>query len=239
MKSKSGTVFMLAIAVVTAVFAFYRFGRLVSTKWHIYTKIHSAKWRDQNASIVAQNKHAKVIFIGNSLTRRFDLKKWFNDSTLLNAGIGGDFTEGVLLRLDGILDSKPRKIFLEIGINDVLRYVPQNKILDNIDRIITRISTRDATVQIYLQSLLPVCFQRQIIFEYNSSINKKIRYLNSNLERIAETRHAVFVDLFAAFTRNGRVEDLIDTDGVHLKPKGYAVWKMAIEPYVYAPDSAR
>ena len=39
--------------------------------------------------------------------------------TLVNRGISGDFTNGVLARLEEITHYKPKAIFLLIGVNDL------------------------------------------------------------------------------------------------------------------------
>src|SRR3954470_24562286 len=45
----------------------------------------------------------KIIFLGNSITQGGDWKKLLNDSTIINRGIGGDITFGVLKRLDDVI----------------------------------------------------------------------------------------------------------------------------------------
>src|SRR6202020_1961602 len=61
----------------------------------------------------------RIIFLGNSITEMGDWKKVLNDSTVLNRGIGGDITYGVLKRLKDITDRNPSKVFILLGINDI------------------------------------------------------------------------------------------------------------------------
>src|SRR5215469_2048183 len=58
----------------------------------------------------------RIIFLGNSITQFGDWKKLLNDSTVINRGIGGDITFGVLKRLDDVIKRQPSKLFLLIGI---------------------------------------------------------------------------------------------------------------------------
>jgi len=63
------------------------------------------------------NKKHTALFIGDSLTEWFGLEKYFPDVKIINEGIAGDTTYGVLERLEGIIDQPVDKIFLMIGID--------------------------------------------------------------------------------------------------------------------------
>src|SRR5579864_1090184 len=52
----------------------------------------------------------RVIFLGNSITEMGNWKKVLNDTTVINRGIGGDITYGVLKRLKDITDRQPSKL---------------------------------------------------------------------------------------------------------------------------------
>ena len=63
----------------------------------------------------------EIIFLGNSIT---DIGEWaeiWNNIHVKNRGISSDNTFGVLARLDEVLSSRPAKIFIMIGINDISR----------------------------------------------------------------------------------------------------------------------
>ena len=46
----------------------------------------------------------RIIFLGNSITEMGNWKKVLNDTTVINRGIGGDITYGILRRLKDITD---------------------------------------------------------------------------------------------------------------------------------------
>ena len=46
----------------------------------------------------------KIIFLGNSITEFGDWQKLLNDTTVVNRGIAGDNTFGVLARLDDVIN---------------------------------------------------------------------------------------------------------------------------------------
>ena len=61
----------------------------------------------------------EIIMLGNSITDGCEWSELFQNSNIKNRGISGDITEGVLYRLDEVTRSKPAKVFLLIGINDL------------------------------------------------------------------------------------------------------------------------
>src|SRR5690348_15002827 len=58
-----------------------------------------------------------IAMVGNSITEGGNWKLLLKDTTVINRGISGDVTFGVLNRLKEITDHQPGKLFLLIGIN--------------------------------------------------------------------------------------------------------------------------
>src|SRR5690349_16498569 len=63
----------------------------------------------------------KIIFLGNSITEGGQWTKLTGDASVINRGISGDITYGVLKRLPDIIKRKPSKLFILIGINDIAK----------------------------------------------------------------------------------------------------------------------
>ena len=60
----------------------------------------------------------KIVFLGNSITAGGgDWNKKLNANNIVNRGISGDYTEGILTRLKEIIFYKPVAVFLMIGVN--------------------------------------------------------------------------------------------------------------------------
>ena len=80
-----------------------------------------------------------IIFLGNSITEMGNWKKVLNDTTVINRGIGGDITYGILRRLKDITDRQPSKLFILCGINDIGKDIPDAVIADNMMKIVGRV----------------------------------------------------------------------------------------------------
>src|SRR5208283_263374 len=82
---------------------------------NVWAERHAAWQRDTN------NENGSVVFLGDSITQGWTaLAKVFPDFKVVNRGIGGDTTRGILYRLNAdVLALKPAAVVLLIGINDI------------------------------------------------------------------------------------------------------------------------
>jgi lysophospholipase L1-like esterase len=168
----------------------------------------------------------RIIFLGNSITEMGDWKKLSGDSTVLNRGIGGDITFGVLKRLEEVLNRKPSKIFLLIGINDIGKDIPPAVIAGNIKKIIRRIHLESPTTKIILQNLLPVNPGINA-FPQHYDKQQKIVETNKLLIAVANETNVPLVDLNRLFRdKAGNLLEKYTNDGLHLNPEGegYKIW---------------
>src|ERR1700744_3391240 len=79
-----------------------------------------------------QLKEGSIIFLGNSITEFGDWKQLNNNPVIVNRGIAGDITFGIMKRLDEVIALNPSKLFIEAGINDIQKNIPEAIIAKNI-----------------------------------------------------------------------------------------------------------
>jgi len=65
---------------------------------------------------------------------------------VINAGLSGETSTGLLNRLDWVLKQKPNLTILNIGANDAMRALPIDLTRKNIDQIITKIKQSNSAV---------------------------------------------------------------------------------------------
>jgi lysophospholipase L1-like esterase len=172
---------------------------------------------------------SEIIFLGDSLTDLCEWAELFRDDRIKNRGICGDTTDGVLNRITETVKSKPEKLFIMIGINDLNQGRGVEYILDNYKNILEIFKADIPGTKVFIQSLLPVNNQ---IFK-NNAVNEKIRLLNANLKELAEELSFQYIDLFSSFLdSNNQLDAQYTSDGVHLNGEGYLIWKKTIEKYV-------
>lgn len=165
-----------------------------------------------------------VVFLGNSITERGAWSELLPGTKVMNRGIGGDNTFGVLARLEGVTQASPPKLFLLIGINDLSRELPKEVILRNYERIIQYISTRSPRTKIYIQSVLPLN-EGLTRAAYLKNKKDSILQLNAGIRQIAEMYHLPYINLHELFAdANGDLKQELTADGIHLKPLAYVMW---------------
>jgi lysophospholipase L1-like esterase len=167
-----------------------------------------------------------TIILGNSIVEFGDWQKLLNDSSIVNRGIAGDNTFGVLDRLEDIITRRPDKLFIEIGINDISQNIPVAIIVKNIFTIIERIKAKLPGTKIYVHSILPT--NDNVKNEYPAAFNKNGQSIlvNRQLERNARERMFTYIDLNKVLSdKNGKLDvKYAEPDGLHLNQTGYEVW---------------
>jgi lysophospholipase L1-like esterase len=168
--------------------------------------------------------------MGNSLTELFDLRI-LGDSTILNRGITGDFSEGLLKRLDEVISLKPSKLFIEIGINDLVEHVPNKEICRNYRALIERVRRESPETRIYMQSLLPVRMKSSI-FTSSEDVNETIKEQNESYKKLATEMNVTYINLYDNFVMNNEINPRLTWDGIHLVDEGYEIWKGLLSPFL-------
>src|ERR1700744_3695447 len=165
----------------------------------------------------------KIMFLGNSITEMGNWKKVLNDTTVINRGIGGDITYGVLKRLKDITDRQPSKLFILLGINDIGKDIPDAVIADNYLKIVNEVHSKCPETKIYVQSILPV---NSTLPHFPQHYDKEEHVLavNKLLQANAQKGNYTFVDIFHLFLdANQRLDSRYTYEGLHLKPPAYII----------------
>ena len=170
----------------------------------------------------------EIIFLGNSIT---DIGEWaeiWQNLKVKNRGISGDNTFGVLARLDEVLSSKPAKIFLMIGINDIAKGTPDSIIISNYKKIWDRIKAASPKTKLIVQSLLPTNADFTE-FKRHQGKDDHIRKVNAALRQWCENMGVAYVDLYSKFLdSDGKLDKRYTNDGLHINGYGYLLWKQIL-----------
>jgi lysophospholipase L1-like esterase len=167
---------------------------------------------------------ADILFLGNSITERGEWHELLPGKKVANRGIGGDNTFGVLARLDGVVQQKPKKLFLLIGINDIGRGLPVEVILHNYRRILTRLTQDLPETKIIVQSVLPMN-EGKLPYAYLKNKADKIKAVNEGIVPLATEFNLTYLNLHELFAdEKGELKAAYTKDGIHLEPAAYVDW---------------
>lgn len=167
--------------------------------------------------------NSDIIFLGDSLT---DEGEWSEllEIPIKNRGISGDTTDRILNRLAQIIESKPHKIFLTIGINDLLNGSLEAQLLLKYQSILAELQKTPNT-KVFIISILPV---NNTLTRYLQN-NHKIAKINLQLKKITTDFNYEFIDVFThLIDKNNQLDTQYTSDGLHLNGQGYLVWKEVI-----------
>lgn len=174
-------------------------------------------------------KQGKIVFLGDSITDGSEWNELFNQPDLINRGISGDTTEGVLHRIDHICALKPSKIFILIGTNDLGKGNSIRKIINNYDQIIRTIKQYSPQTKLFVQSVFPV--NEKIL--HSKRTNQDIILLNKKLEKLANVNQVNYIDVHSALlSKQHQLHPHFSYDGLHLNGLGYLQWKKVLERYI-------
>lgn len=183
------------------------------------------------------NSQHNIIFLGDSISDGAEWSELFGDPRILNRGISGDFSIGILNRLEEVYSRKPDKVFLLIGINDLTRNLTTDSIVKNIVWIVNLIKSKSPNTQVFVQSVFPVN-ERFGKFGGHTSKKTQILELNEQLSSINNQDQFDYIDVFSYLVDStGRLNSQFTNDGLHLNSLGYLKWKDVISNKVFdIPD---
>ena len=200
---------------------------------------HYATFDHNKVKIVTKTKEVvkgvleeNVVFLGDSITDFYDLKKYYPDHFVVNSGISGNITDDILDDMEKrVYQYNPSKVFLLIGTNDLHKERKVEEVVENIQKIITEIKENRPKVEIYLESIYPV--NKDIGDGAQNRHNEDIRSINDKLEEYCHDEKITYIDLYDDLANDEEsLKEEYTKDGLHLNDEGYDKVTEKIEKYL-------
>ncbi|MCB2220101.1 MAG: sialate O-acetylesterase [Bacteroidetes bacterium] len=202
-----------------------------NTKTVLSTKTMAGLFTDIYA--YCPNDTNEIVFLGNSITSGFMVEEFFPDQRVKNRGVWGDQTIDMLNRLDEVIESKPVKVFILAGINDIVREIPLDETIQNMEKMILRIQSDSPETKIYIQSILPLTrHASQYYFKDSEAAYHKIKIANKRLQQLCAVRNVKYINLSEAFMKDNELNAIYSWDGIHINGRGFLVWYKQITDFV-------
>jgi len=185
---------------------------------NVWAQRHAEWRRDTN------NENGAVVFLGDSITQGWrTVAKDFPDLRVVNRGIGGDTTRGVLYRLNAdVLSLKPAAVVLLIGINDLGNGGKPEDAADNVKAILRALKKSNPRMPIIVCKVMPSKHQ----------LADKIEQLNALVDEIVKSDpQCVRCDTWSIYAdENGDCKKEEFPDMLHPNAGGYVKWTNALKP---------
>lgn len=198
-------------------------------------------YREKNKEAV----YGQVVFAGSSLMEMFPINKLLeehgDDTIIYNRGIGGYVTNELLQVTDVcITDLKPKKVFLNIGTNDLSNpQIPISQMIENYDRILCKIEEALPQAVIYLMAYYPVNYEaaaEEMKECLKIRTNEKIERANEEVKKLAQKQGQHYIDVNKNLKdEQGRLKAEYTIEGMHIKEEGYAAIYDDVMRYVKEP----
>ena len=187
-------------------------------------KIINMNYKIEKIERYTYNKES-IVFLGDSITSRCDLNKYFPNYNVYNSGIAGNMTKDILDNMENrVFVYNPTKVFILIGTNDlVYSGLDNDGIKNNIEEIINKIYEKNSNTKIYLESIYPVnnSLNKEIV---ETRTNDNIKDLNNKIEKICNNNKCTYINMYDNLTdKNDNMKRIYTVDGLHLNKIGYKV----------------
>ncbi|WP_079726176.1 SGNH/GDSL hydrolase family protein [Pseudoxanthomonas indica] len=170
-----------------------------------------------------------VLFVGSSSIRLWDsLAQDFPDAVVINRGFGGSEVRDSTWYADRIVyPYHPSTVVLYAGDNDLANGRTAEQVGQDTATFIDRVHKRLPSARIVIISTKPSPSRAHLL--------EAQRQANALVQRAAQQRGAVFVDVFTPMldAQGQPRESLFIQDRLHMNASGYALWKQLLAPYVH------
>jgi len=196
------------------------------------------RYREANKTAL----RGQIVFAGSSLMEMFPVEKLLRERgvevTVYNRGIGGYVTREMLDNLDVcVTDLQPRRVFINIGTNDLSDPgISMEELMGRYDEIITTIEQKVPGVQIVMMAYYPINYDAAADFMKPCLLvrtNEKINSANELVEKLAMKHGQKYIDVNRALKdEQGRLKAEYTIEGMHIKEEGYRAIMDDLIPYV-------
>ena len=162
--------------------------------------------------------------LGDSITDAAEWHELIPGISIVNRGIGGDTTYGLLDRMETVFSLKPKKLFIMIGINDLKWGLDSKTSFENYKKILTIIEKKAIPVTVFSVIYPGRAHQAKYLRRFKGDLVERVKKFNQDLSAYCEQIGVEYRDLNSKLTKNGLLKEEFTFDGLHLNGKAYAIW---------------
>lgn len=181
-----------------------------------------------------------VVMLGDSITDFYDLDKYYgSDKLIVNSGINGNKTDDIINNIrKRVYAYNPSKLFLLIGVNDILYDdASPEKVIDQIDIIVNEVNQKLPNTKIYIESIYPVNNEwkdnHDNRVKESSEVNETIVETNKLIEQYCIDNDYKYIDVYSSLTDvNNKLDGNYSNDGLHPNDNGYEIITKILKKYM-------
>ncbi len=199
-------------------------------------KAPKLSYAEENASLMEDMRRGeldslRVVFLGASITRRWDLEKYFPEIHPINRSIGGQLVFDMLPRFKrDVLDLKPRAVVIKFCSINIRPRMPLSVLKDGMAMMV-QLSLANDVIPI-VSTIIPAGKPEAHIGDF--SVVDTLAEFNFWVRDYARENGIALIDYAAAIQdEHGFLPRECSVDPVHLNEKGYDIIAGAARPVIY------
>jgi lysophospholipase L1-like esterase len=190
------------------------------------TSITRYEIRSALFSVYDKTYKYKIVMLGDSITEGAEWNELLGIDGVANRGVYGDITQGIINRLENVIELEPEVCFIMAGINDLSIGIGVEETLKNYNKIADELSRNN--IDVVIQSTLYVANGRFNWKRLNESVDK----LNNGLKEMCDKNNLPYVDVNGKLSDDGALNEEYTYDGIHLSGGGYKKWAELLSPII-------
>lgn len=163
-----------------------------------------------------------IYMVGDDYIDRGVWSEFYGDNNILNRGITYDATEHVLYRIGQIADTKPAKIFVSVGYNDVLHGTPAETIIENVKAIFAKAAQFSPETGLYYMNIGSFATLDETQAAVAAAVNEGLKSVEG----------FTCIDINAAISEGVANGTYSWDGGKYLNGAGYEALAKCLEPYI-------
>ena len=204
-----------------------------STPPNTLTTHNSSRWEKEIAAFETHDRtnpppKGCIVFVGSSSIRLWTtLAADFPDSPVINRGFGGSQLADSVNYADRILwPYHPRQVVIYAGGNDINAKKDPDLVYGDFVALVKKIRAGAPNASIAYISSAPNPRRWEEV--------EKVKRLNSRVQAYCDRHGLAFINVFPLMLGPDGLPkpDIFVADRLHMNPKGYAIWKEAVGPYL-------
>lgn len=180
-----------------------------------------------------------TLMLGDSITEMYDLNEFYGeDKLIVNSGISGNRADEILQNLKSRAYAyNPSKVFLLIGINDILwDEASEDYVYDKTIEIVEHVKEKLPNTKIYIESIYPVNSDMNNHYgpvDMDKAKNTIVSVNNKLKDYSKDNKDINYINLYDELTGDdGELDMTYSDDGLHPNEEGYKVITDILKKYM-------
>ncbi|MBD3235034.1 MAG: hypothetical protein GF315_15030 [candidate division Zixibacteria bacterium] len=177
-------------------------------------------YNNANEEISGGKSNSRVVFLGASVTKRWDLQKYFNDPDYINRGVGGQLAPQLLARLyQDAVELHPRAVVIELCAINALPNVNPQAAKYAVHSMVDLCEVNG--IEPILTTTLPISRAYEQAHE-GGDMTSRLIDLNRWIENFAQKNDIKLINYFNSLSADDNyIRPELTEDGIHPNEKGY------------------